>query len=53
MALLPRRRDAVMKFERLIRSAPTGGFRWKVIGDGKLLESGTAETEMAGRRGRD
>ena len=38
-----------MKLERLIRAAQPKGFRWKVIGDGKTLDIGSADTEAEAR----
>jgi hypothetical protein len=40
-----------MKIERIVRASPPKGFRWKVIVDGKLSDSGTAATETEAREG--
>ena len=41
------------KYSTLVRAAPAGGYRWKVIADGQRLREGTAPTESEAREAAD
>ena len=41
------------KYSTLVRAAPAGGYRWKVIADGQSLRDGTAPTEFEARSAAD
>ena len=41
------------KYSTLVRAAPAGGYRWKVLADGKGLRDGTAPTEVKAHEAAD
>jgi len=41
------------KYSTLVRAAPAGGYRWKVMADGQRLREGTAPTEREAREAAD
>jgi hypothetical protein len=41
------------KYSTLVRASPGGGYRWKVLADGKGLRDGTAPTEREAREAAD
>ena len=45
--------DEMAKYSTLVRAAPAGGYRWKVIADGHSLRDGTAPTEFEARSAAD
>jgi hypothetical protein len=41
------------KYSTLVRASPGGGYRWKVLADGKGLRDGTAPTDREAREAAD
>jgi hypothetical protein len=44
---------AMARYSTLVRAAPAGGYRWKIIVDGQALRDGTAPTEIEARAAAD